>query len=147
MLIEKTGRVLPFSREQVFDVAADIERYPDYLPGWISASIQSREGNTWYVEQVVGRGPVRVRFASKAVLQRPERVDITSSDRLFRRFSLSVRVVPGPSVGCSLSISAQLELRSPVLEKVLYQVLAGSIDASIVAFEGRAHRICDRGAR
>jgi coenzyme Q-binding protein COQ10 len=147
MLIEKTGRVLPFSREQVFDLAADFERYPDYLPGWISASIQSRDANTWYVEQVLGRGPVRVRFASKAVLQPPERVDITSSDRLFRQFRLSVRVVPGASAGCSLSISAQLELQSPLLEKVLYQVLAGSIDASITAFEGRAYRIYDRSNR
>jgi coenzyme Q-binding protein COQ10 len=145
MLIEKTGRVLPFSQEQVFDLAADIERYPDYLPGWISASIQSRDANTWCVEQVLGRGPVRVRFTSKAVLQRPECVDITSSDLLFRQFSLSLRVLASPSAGCSLSLTAQLELQSRFLQGILYQVLTASVDGSIAAFEARAHSIYEPG--
>jgi coenzyme Q-binding protein COQ10 len=102
MLIERVGHVLPFTCEQVFDVAADIERYPAFLPWWISASISRREANTCYVEQVLGRGPVRVRFASKAVLQRPERLDITSSDASFRQFNLALLVVPSPSGGVQL---------------------------------------------
>jgi coenzyme Q-binding protein COQ10 len=143
MLIEKTGSVLPFTREQVFDLAADIERYPDFMPWWISASMQKREADTCYVTQVLGRGPMRVQFTSKAVLQRPERVDITSSDRAFRQFSLCVRVVPSAPVGCSLSISADLELSSLLLQRILQRVLETSIDDIIAAFEVRAHRLYD----
>src|ERR1700691_2554749 len=103
MLIERVGHVLPFTCEQVFDVVADIERYPDFLPWWISASISRREANTCYVEQVVGRGRVRMRVASKWVLRRPERLDITSPDASFEQFNLALLVVPSPSGGCSLS--------------------------------------------
>jgi coenzyme Q-binding protein COQ10 len=141
MLIERVGHVLPFTCEQVFDVAADIECYPAFLPWWISASISRRQANTCYVEQVLGRGWVRVRFASKAVLQRPERLDITSSDATFRQFNLALLVVPSPSGGCSLSISAQVQLHSLFLQKILSQVLATSIDDVISAFERRAHAL------
>jgi coenzyme Q-binding protein COQ10 len=147
MLIEKVGHVLPFTPEQVFDFAADIERYPDFLPGWISASIQRRETSTCYVEQVLGAGPMRVRFASKAVLRRPERIDISSSDLPFRQFDLSVRVVPRSPAGCSLAISARVELRSAILQQVLQRVIAGSIDDIVAAFEARAHSLYDHHDR
>jgi coenzyme Q-binding protein COQ10 len=147
MLIEKVGHMLPFTPEQVFDFASDIERYPDFLPGWISASIQRRESNTCYVEQVLGLGPMRVRFASKAVLRRPERIDISSSDLSFRQFDLSVQVVPHSPAGCSLAISARVELRSAILQGILHRVMAGSIDDIIAAFEARAHTLYDHDDR
>jgi hypothetical protein len=84
MLIEATGRTLPFSREQVFDVAADIERYPDFLPGWRSARITRRESNRCYVEQVLALGFLRVQIATEATLARHSRIDISSTDRRSR---------------------------------------------------------------
>jgi coenzyme Q-binding protein COQ10 len=141
MLIEKVGHALPFTPAQIFDLVADIERYPDFLPWWISATIRKRELDTCDVEQVVGRGPVRVEFASRAVLTRPERIDITSTDRPFRQFALCVRVVPGASTGCSLSLSARVELRSFILQQIMQRVLATSIDDILAAFEQRAHSL------
>jgi coenzyme Q-binding protein COQ10 len=141
MLTEKAGRVLPFTPAQVFDVVADIERYPDFLPWWISVSIRQRQLDTCDVEQVLGRGPVRVQFASRAVLTRPERLDITSSDLMFRQFTLCIRVVPNPPAGSSLSISARVELRSFMLQQILRRVLATSIDDILAAFEERAHSV------
>ncbi|MEC8851420.1 MAG: SRPBCC family protein, partial [Pseudomonadota bacterium] len=32
-------RVLPFSPDQLFDLVADIERYPDFLPWCVGARI------------------------------------------------------------------------------------------------------------
>jgi coenzyme Q-binding protein COQ10 len=137
-VIEKVGRVLPFSREQVFDIAADIERYPDFLRWWITAQIRKRESNICYVDQVLGLGPVRVQFSSTAVLRRPERIDVTSSDPPFRRFSLSWLVEAGPSAGCRVSIVADLELRSRFLQQVVDRVLPATVVDIISAFEARA---------
>lgn len=35
-------RLLPYRAEQLFDLAADVERYPEFLPLWIAARIRSR---------------------------------------------------------------------------------------------------------
>jgi coenzyme Q-binding protein COQ10 len=140
-VIEKVGATLPFGCEQVFDLAADIERYPEFLKWWISARIQKRESNIYYVEQVLGLGPMRLQFASTAVLHRPERIDVTSTDLPFRHFSLSWLVVAVPSAGCRISVAAELELRSGFLQHVVNQFLAGAVDDIISAFEARAYSI------
>jgi coenzyme Q-binding protein COQ10 len=141
MTYDHIGRLLPFSREQVFDLAADIEHYPDFLRGWTTAQVRRRESNICYVDQVVGLGPLRVRFSSKAVLLRPVRIDITSSDPPFRRFSLSWLVESVPSVGCRVSIITELQLQSRFLQQAVDVVLPDRVADIIEAFEARARRL------
>jgi coenzyme Q-binding protein COQ10 len=141
MKIDRISRLLPFSSEQVFDLAADIERYPEFLPTWISARILKREANTLYVEQVLGVGPMRVQFGSTAVLRRPERIDITSSEPPFRRYSLTWLFEPGPLQSCRLGVMADLELESGFLQLVVNRVLPASIEDVIAAFEARARSL------
>src|ERR1700722_17704314 len=88
-VITRTSAMLPFTCEQAFDVAADIEHYPEFLKGWISARIQSRESNICCVDQVVGMGPLRLQFMSRAILHPPARIEVTSTQAPFRLFSLS----------------------------------------------------------
>jgi coenzyme Q-binding protein COQ10 len=140
-MIQKIGGTMPFSCEEVFDLAADIERYPEFLPWWISARIQRREPNICYVDQVLGLGPIRLQFASRAVFRRPEHIDVTSTCSPFRRFSLSWRVEAIRQVGCRISVAADLELQSGFLQHVVNQFLRTAVDDIITAFEARAHRI------
>ena len=141
IVIKRVGRTLPFDCGQVFDLAADIESYPQYFTGWVSARIQKRESNLCYVEQVVGFGPVRLRFASIAALYRPERIDVTSTDASFRHFSLSWLIVPARPSGCCISIAIEIELQSRLLQQIVNRLLPGAVDDIIAAFEARAHRI------
>ncbi len=139
--INKATATLPFTREQVFDLAADIERYPEFLSGWVSARIQRRESNICYVEQVVGLGPFRLQFISKAMLNRPERIEVTSTEAPFRLFSLSWLIAAAPSAGCRLSVVANIELRSRMLQRLVNQFLPATVDDVVSAFETRAHRV------
>ena len=141
MVIEQRGRLLPFSCEQVFDLAADIEHYPDFLRGWITAHVRSRESNICYVDQVVGIGPLRVQFSSKAVLLRPVRIDVTSSDPPFRHFSLSWLVEAVPSAGCRVSVVADLQLQSIFLQQAVDLVLPDRVSDIIESFEARARHL------
>jgi len=141
LAINKATAALPFTREQVFDLAADIESYPEFLSGWISARIQRRESNIYYVEQVVGVGPFRLRFTSKAVLNRPERIEVTSTQAPFRLFSLSWLIAVVPSAGCRLSVVANIELRSRMMQRIVNQFLPATVDDVVGAFEARAHRV------
>jgi coenzyme Q-binding protein COQ10 len=138
---------LPYTREQAFDLAADIERYPEFLKGCVSACVQRRESDVCYVEQVIGLGPVRWRFTSKAVLHRPERIEVTSTESPFRLFSLSWLIAALPSTGCRVSVAASIELESRILQAMMYRFLPAAVDEVITAFEARAHRLyADRDA-
>jgi Polyketide cyclase / dehydrase and lipid transport len=97
LLSQKVERVLSFcGPEQLFDLAADVERYPEFQRWWIAARIRKWEGDSYYTDQVLGFGPIRVRFGSKTVLHRPERIDVTSDEPPFRRFALSWIFEPLP---------------------------------------------------
>ena len=146
MQIETIGSVIPFTCAQVFDMAADIERYPEFMPWWVAASIVSRQDDTCDVEQVLGRGPERVRFASRAVLRRPQRIEISSTDPQFRQLDLVLRVLPGAQAGCSLAITLELQLQSVWLQQLVRGLLARTMDEVITAYEARAHQLYDRPA-
>jgi coenzyme Q-binding protein COQ10 len=141
MVINKTGSTLPFTCEQLFDVAAEIERYPEFLPGWRSARIIKRAGNTCYVNQELALGVLYVQFDSQAVLLRPTRIDISSSDPRFRTCRCLLRVAAIEPSGCRLSIEADLELSSSLLQKILNHVQSVSLENIVAAFELRAHRL------
>lgn len=119
MSSQKRERLLPYTCEQLFDLAADVERYPEYLPWWMAARIRRREVNTYFTDQVIGLGPIRVSFGSRTVLQPPTRIDVTSRDFPFRQFKLSWNFVTVAETGCRVSLIAEFELRSFLLQEIL----------------------------
>lgn len=132
---------LAYTPEQLFDLAADVECYPKFLPWWIAARIRKREGNVYYSDQVVGFGVFRERFGSKTVLQRPERIDVTSSDRVFRNFGLTWLFEPLPGNGCRVELLVDLELRSKLVHELFRRTINRTLGSIMSAFEARAHRL------
>jgi coenzyme Q-binding protein COQ10 len=141
MLSQRVERLLPYSPPRLFDLAADVERYPEFLRWWISARIRERGEGVYYTDQVLGLGPIRVSFGSRTVLSRPERIDVTSAEPPFRQFHLSWGFKPHRRNRCRVSLIAALEFRSPVLERLASWVLPASIAETITAFEERADQL------
>ncbi len=133
--------VLVYTPEQLFDLAADVERYPEFLPWWVAVRIRKREANIYYTDQVVGFGVVRQRFDSKTVLRRPERIDVTSSDRMFRKFHLTWLFDPLPDNGCRVALVVDLELRWKLAQDLFGRAILRTVGSIMSAFEARAHRL------
>lgn len=137
-------RLLPYRPEQLFDLAADVERYPEFLPLWIAARIRKREPGVdqtvYYTDQAVGFGPVRLRFESRTVLRRPERIDVASDDPRFRGFSLSWTFEPQPGGKCRVRLAAAVEFRSRLLQRAADRAVAAVAGEIIAAFEARARK-------
>jgi coenzyme Q-binding protein COQ10 len=134
---------LAYRPQQLFDLAADVECYPEFLPWWIAARVLKREGNVYFSDQVVGFGLFRERFGSKTVLQRPDRIDVSSTDGVFRNFELTWRFDPLPGNGCRVSLLVDLELRSSLVQNLFHRVILRSIGTIMSAFEARAHQLHD----
>jgi coenzyme Q-binding protein COQ10 len=137
MIISTPGRVLPFSCAQMFDLAADIERYPQFLRGWISARIIRRRPDGCDVDQVLGLGPVRLRFTSRATFARPDRIEVSSSEAPFRHFSLVWRI-DAAGGGCRVGVTADVTMLSRLLQHVVDGALPAAVDDIVAAFEARA---------
>ena len=138
---------LDYTPEQLFDLAADVECYPEFLPWWIAARVRKREGNVYFSDQVVGFGVFRERFGSKTVLHRPGRIDVTSTDGMFQNFSLTWLFGPLPDNGCRVELQVDLELRSNLVQNLFHRVILRSIESIMSAFEARAHQLYYPSAR
>jgi coenzyme Q-binding protein COQ10 len=141
VLNAQAQRLLVYPREALFDLAADIESYPQYLPGWISAQIYQRGVDFACAQQVVGFGPVRFPFRSRASLQRPEQIVIASDDPQFRHFRIRWRFDAGAAQRNRVLLAVELELRSRWLQSWLDRLGSAPADDTLLAFEQRARTV------
>jgi coenzyme Q-binding protein COQ10 len=132
---------LAYAPAQLFDLAADIERYPEFLPGYFATRVTKREGNVYFSDQVVGFGTFRKRFGSKTELSYPGRIDVTSGDRLFRRFNITWYFDALPGGGCRVTLDVDLELRSRLVQDIFSRSVDRIADSAMSAFKARADRL------
>jgi coenzyme Q-binding protein COQ10 len=132
---------LPYSPQQVFDLVADIERYPQFLHHVAAARIRRRNGNTVWVDQVVRFAMLRLRFSTRAVLEPASRIHVVCDDSLFGKFDETWTFDGSASGGTRLGCHAAYELRSGLVRVVLGGALQDVLDATVKAFEARARQL------
>ena len=64
MTVIERSALLPYAAEQVFDLVADIERYPEFLPGCVDASILERQENTVTARLTLSRAGISQSFTT-----------------------------------------------------------------------------------
>jgi len=142
MLSQSIERRLPYSAEQLFDIAADVERYPEFLRSWMAVRVRDRQACGYCTDQVLGFGPVRVGFASETKLQRPGRIEVSSTDAAFRHFALTWVFEPEAGAGCRARLAVDLDLRSRLLQSLLERIMPDTVEETMTAFEARAKDLC-----
>ena len=71
MITHAERRLLGYRPEQMFDLVADVERYPEFLPWCIGARIRERKLNLLVADLIIGFRMIRERFTSRVVLDKP----------------------------------------------------------------------------
>ena len=93
-------KLLPYTREQLFDLVADVERYPEFLPWCMGARIRERSESLLVADLIIGFKFIRERFTSRVVLEPGQILPSTSpmpTDRssIFRTAGVSSGTVEG----------------------------------------------------
>lgn len=132
---------LPYTQEQLFELVADVERYPEFVPLWRAVRVREREADREVVEQVLGRRGFTWRFTTEARFRRPERIRIASRDVPFRYLVLLWGFRSVGDGHCRVSYRARYELRRLPMRRVLETLFSDSLGQVVGAFEARAHRL------
>ncbi len=127
-----------YSPDQMFALAADIERYPEFIPWCRSARVLSRDGGVWLVDNHFGAGPVDAGFRTRAVATPPERLEISAEQAPFRHFHLEWRFEPLAGGGCRVVARYDLAMRSPLLHGLARLAAPEAARKAIRRFEDRA---------
>ncbi len=139
MTSHRERRVVPVPAEALFDLVADVERYPEFLSLWRAAWVYAREENGYFTQQEIGLGPIRESFRTHTRLDRPDSIDITSIDPLFKAFRIRWDFAPvQEGAGTDVTIRMTWEVRSRLLQKGIEAMLPRTAARMISAFEERA---------
>jgi coenzyme Q-binding protein COQ10 len=133
-------RDLPYTPEQMFDLVIDVERYPEFVPGYLDVRITRRDGDTLYVDQTIGFAAARVKFESVAETSPPERISINSTTGPFKRLSVDWQFTAEPN-GCNVHFVAGYELSAGPLGFIIQRWFDESSGRILDAFIRRAHGV------
>ncbi len=133
-------RFLPYTPEQVFDLVADIERYPEFLPWCVGARIRERRDNVILGDLLIGWRMVRERFTSRVTLNRPDRIDVEYTEGPFKYLKNHWALERRPG-GCLVDFYVDFEFRSRFLQGVISALFNEAVKRMVSAFEKRAKEL------
>ena len=137
-------RVLPFSQRQLFDLVADVEHYPEFLPWCVAARVRRREGSRIVADLAIGFRMFRERFTTEVTLQESAgadpRIGMTVVDGPFRHMNGYWVFHPHPQ-GCEVEFFIDFEFRSLLLQTTVEVLFHEAVRRMVNAFEGRARRL------
>jgi len=133
-------RLLPYTREQLFDLVADVERYPEFLPWCLGARVRERTATTITADLLIGFKMVRERFTSRVVLDRPRRIDVSYARGPFRHLNNHWRFSPAAG-GCRIDFFVDFEFKSRLMQRVIEMLFGEAVRRMVAAFEKRAREL------
>ncbi|MBB4618933.1 type II toxin-antitoxin system RatA family toxin [Sphingomonas abaci] len=138
-------RHLPYTAEQMFDLVADVRRYPEFLP-WVSAMRVRQDSETETVaDMIVGFKGLRETFTSRVEKSRPERISVDYVDGPLKYLRNDWRFRPEPG-GCAVDFSVDFAFKNRVFEMLAGQVFGTALRRMIGAFETRAAALYGAGS-
>ena len=144
MSTHRDSLVIAAPRERVFDLVADVERYPEFLPLWLDARIyRHRDESTYFTEQEVGLGLLHERFRTKTVMERPNSIEVSSHDGLFRDFRIHWAFADAGTAAkpaCQVDIALTWQVRSRLMQRAIDLVLPETARSMVRAFDRRARQ-------
>ncbi len=143
-----TTRRVPFTPRQMFDLVADVERYPQFLPMCEALAVRRREREGYVdiltADMTVGYKAIRETFTSRVRLE-PSRYEVVAKGASgamgpFRRLEnrWQFRAAPG---GCDIDFSIAYEFKSVMLQMLVGALFDRAFRRYTLAFEERARVI------
>ena len=127
----------------MFDLVADVENYPEFLPMCEALSIRERrerDGMTMLVaDMTVGYKMIRETFTSRVLLKPADHaIDVSYVDGPFRYLDNKWRFAARPDDGCDVKFSIDYEFKSRALGVVMGAMFDRAFHMFSQAFQKRA---------
>jgi coenzyme Q-binding protein COQ10 len=136
-------RFLPYEPWELYDLVADVEKYPKFLPWCLASRIKKREGNVFYADLVIGFKMVRERFTSRVELTNGERIDVSYTEGPFQYLNNHWIFEPAEG-GTVIDFYVDFEFRSAMLQRIMGALFNEAVRRMVAAFERRAEQLYGR---
>lgn len=141
-----TTRHVPYSPRQMYDLVADVERYPEFLPLCEGLLVRHRATemglDVLTADMTVGYKAIRETFTSRVTLKPAEqRIEVAYIDGPFRFLDNRWQFHATPGGGTDVEFFIAYEFRSPMLGLLVGGLFDAAFRKFTSAFEARARKV------
>ncbi len=131
-------RALPYGPDKLFDLVADVDRYPEFLPWCTACRIRQRSEEVVVADLIIGFKGITERFTSRVKLDRANsRIDVEYERGPFK-YLKNRWIFEEVEGGCVVDFYVDFEFRSRILEGLIGLVFTEAVKKMVSAFETRA---------
>jgi len=146
MTTHSETRHLPYSAQQMYDLVADVDSYPEFLPWTAAARIRSTTpqddgSKVMLADLVISFKVFREKFVSRVTLWPDDmKIDTEYLEGPFK-YLVSNWVFQDREEGCDVSFHVDFEFRNMILQKAAGLFFYEAMQRVVRAFEERAHKL------
>lgn len=130
--------LLPWSAEQMFDLVADVRRYPEFLPWVVATRVRSDSESEMIADMLIGFNALREKFTSRVIKQRPHSIEVIYLDGPMRDLDNNWTFRPLPDGSCEVDFCVEFTFRNALFERLAGQYFERAFRRMVAAFEQRA---------
>jgi coenzyme Q-binding protein COQ10 len=131
---------VPYRDDQLFDLVADVAKYPEFLPWCVAARLRSRTATEMVADLTIGFGPFRESFTSRVSLDSPRHVRVTYENGPFK-YLHNTWDFTAVAQGCRVDFHVDFEFRNRLLSRAIGVVFQEAVRRMVAAFMKRARDI------
>ena len=137
-------RPLPFPAEVLFDLVADANSYPEFLPWCVATRVRRKTEDGFDADMTIGFKVFRESFTSRVKLDRPRQIDVKYVYGPFKYLTNCWICEPAGDDACVVDFHVEFEFKSHMLERLIGTVFTEAVHRMVAAFETRAYRLYGR---
>jgi len=143
-------RHFPYSTNQLYELVAGVELYPEFLPWCRATRILERKDTYFTAEMIIAFKQLRESYISRVETSPPAghnteaRIDVTLVSGPFHTLENHWHFLPNPDGGCDVHLSLKFQFKSKLLDSVMGPLFGRAEEKMVGAFSDRAHALYDR---
>ena len=133
--------IVPYPAPAMYALVADLEAYPQFLPGCTGSAVLEREADSLLASLALSKGPFQASFTTRNVLEPPRRMTMDCVDGTFSRLQVEWTVVPLGEKGCRIELRVSFEFASATRDLLLGPAFELTCGGLVDAFVSRAKKL------
>ncbi len=132
--------IIPYTPKQMFDLVADIEKYPEFLPWCKAARIISEKDNIIIAELVISFKHITEKYTSEVSLNPHSSIDVRMTKGPFSHLTNNWRFMEHKQ-GVKIDFELEFAFKSKIINKLIGGLFAKATSKMSDAFMKRASDI------
>jgi ribosome-associated toxin RatA of RatAB toxin-antitoxin module len=146
MQVVERSALVTFTAAQMYALVNDVERYPEFLPWCVGASVEDESATERSATLKISRGVLRTEFTTRNTLTPDSRIRLRLAHGPFRDLHGEWRFDPIGTRGSRVQFKVEFEFKNKLTAtafNAVFEALCGTI---VDAFVARAQKIHAPGA-